>query len=116
VGLVLGAGTVVATHEEAVTYGYSPGPRPSQSSAAAGGVGAAAPEWQEAWQEDDGWDLSDSELLGTDGEAEEEPQAPAKPQAAAASKGAAADAAEKPQAGGAAARKSQQDSESDWES
>ena len=109
VGLVLGAGTVVATHEEAVAFGYSPGgPRPSQ--AAASGA-PPPPEWQEAWQEDDGWDLSDSELLGTDGEAEEAAAAP-KPQAAAEdSKPPAA-----PAAAAGAARKSQQDSESDWDS
>jgi hypothetical protein len=113
VGLVLGAGTVVATHEEAVAFGYSPGgPRASQAASAGAAAQAPPPEWQEAWQEDDGWDLSDSELLGTDGEAEEADAAPPKPQAADAH-----DSGKPPVAPAAgAARKSQQDSESDWDS
>jgi hypothetical protein len=85
VGLVLGAGTVVATHEEAVASRASHAGG-SGSRFGAGSSGGHAPgerpaspqeqEWQGAWQEDDGWDLSDDALLGTDEEKDDPPPRP----------------------------------------
>jgi hypothetical protein len=79
VGLVLGAGTVVATPQEAVLGGaqarqsqharHSRGPARGDPPAG-GGAGHAAPNW-DGWGDggdDGGWDLSDSSLLGSDNE------------------------------------------------
>ena len=81
VGLVLGAGTVVATPQEAVLGGaqarLSQHARQSRGAArgdaAAGGLSGAghgAPNW-DGWGDggdDGGWDLSNSSLLGSDNE------------------------------------------------
>jgi hypothetical protein len=108
---VLGAGTVVASPAEAAAGYHRQGGRDSQP-----GRPASPPaEWQGAWQEDDGWDLSDDALLGTD---EED----------AGKAGAGAGAAQARGAGEATARAQQQpkqptqqqraqpDSDSDWDS
>jgi len=98
VGLVLGAGTVVATPEEAVAGGAR----------ARQGATAASPEWDGAWGEggeEDGWDLSDRSLLGSDEEAEQGRQAP-QPQQAGAGAQAQTARASKAREGG---------SDSDWD-
>jgi hypothetical protein len=116
VGLVLGAGTVVATHEEAVASRASRG----GGNGGGGGGSSGAPgerpaspqerEWQGAWQEDDGWDLSDDALLGTDEEKDDDAPPPPRPAVQpAAAKAAPAKRVEEPVAapGG---------SDSDWDS
>ena len=80
VGLVLGAGTVVATPQEAVLGGaqarqsqharHSRGAGDRGDPPAGGGAGRTAPNW-DGWGDggdDGGWDLSDSSLLGSDNE------------------------------------------------
>ena len=95
VGLVLGAGTVVATPQEAVLGGaqarQSHQRRSGGGGAASGAAASASPNWDGWGEADDGWDLSDSSLLGSDTEQEPRgaggkkappPALPAKPQQA----------------------------------
>ncbi len=109
VGLVLGAGTVVGSHEEAVASrgGRSAASHPGGAGGAPGDRPASPQEWQGAWQEDDGgWDLDDDALL-SDTEQPEQPEG-AKPRRESA-------AAAKSDAAGAEKRSKSQGSDSDWD-